>query len=140
MLFHALFKGCRQKKTVGSRPGKSVNCENDLCCSVLNTLCRKVPNMKAKPILIVFLAALLSLVALAGWSAPPSSVEQVPRLTKEAVKEMLGKPDVVIVDIRYIRQYEQSDKKLPGAVFVQPENFDEFVKNHPQKDKTYILY
>jgi predicted sulfurtransferase len=95
--------------------------------------------MKAKPILIVFLAALLSLVALAGWSAPPSSVEQVPRLTKEAVKEMLGKPDVVIVDIRYIKQYEQSDKKLPGAVFVQPENFDEFVKNHP-KDKTYVLY
>jgi predicted sulfurtransferase len=96
--------------------------------------------MKAKPILIVFLAALLSLVALAGWSAPPLSVEQVPRLTKEAVKEMLGKPDVVIVDIRYIKQYEQSDKKLPGAVFLQPENFDEFVKNHPQKDKTYVLY
>ena len=67
-------------------------------------------------------------------------MEQVPRLTKEAVKEMLGKPDVVIVDIRYIRQYEQSDKKLPGAVFVQPENFDEFVKNYPQKDKTYVLY
>jgi predicted sulfurtransferase len=96
--------------------------------------------MKAKPILIVLLAALLSLVALAGWSAPPSSVEQVPRLTKEAVKEMLGKPDVVMVDIRYIKQYEQSDKKLPGAVFLQPENFDEFVKNHPQKDKTYVLY
>ncbi|HWR91935.1 MAG TPA: rhodanese-like domain-containing protein [Desulfobacterales bacterium] len=96
--------------------------------------------MKAKPILIVLLAALLSLVARAGWSAPPSSVEQVPRLTKEAVKEMLGKPDVVMVDIRYIKQYEQSDKKLPGAVFLQPENFDEFVKNHPQKDKTYVLY
>lgn len=129
--------------------------------------------MKAKPILIVSLAALLSLVALASHSAAPmtvpnqpsltlaqgphgpqgaggrqgqhrgagpASVEQVPRLTKEAVKEMLGKPDVVIVDIRYIRQYEQSDKKLPGAVFVQPENFDEFVKNYPQKDKTYVLY
>lgn len=126
--------------------------------------------MKAKPMLIVFLAALLSLVALASYSAPPvavqkdpsltlaqgphgaggghgqhrgagpASVEQVPRLTKEAVKEMLGKPDVVIIDIRYIRQYEQSDKKIPGAVFVQPENFDDFVKNHPQKDKTYVLY
>jgi len=70
----------------------------------------------------------------------PASVEQVPRLTKEVVKEMLGKPDVVIVDIRYIKQYEESDKKLPGAVFVQPENFDDFVKKHPQKDKTYILY
>ncbi len=96
--------------------------------------------MKAKPILTALLAALLSLVALAGWSAPPSSVEQVPRLTKDTVKELLGKPDVVIVDIRYIRQYEQSDKKIPGAVFVQPENFDEFVKNHPKKDATYVLY
>ena len=67
-------------------------------------------------------------------------MEQVPRLTKEQVKEMIGKPDVVIVDVRYIKQYEQSDKKLPGAVFVQPENFDEFVKNHPQKDTAYVLY
>ena len=126
--------------------------------------------MKAKPILIGIFAALLSLVALASWSAPPvtvqkgpfptlaqgphgagsgqgqhrgagpASVEQVPRLTKEQVKGMLGKPDVVIVDIRYIKQYEQSDRKIPGAVFVQPENFEEFVKNHPKKDATYVLY
>lgn len=96
--------------------------------------------MKDKPILIAAVAVLLSLVALAAYSAPPEKVEQVPRLTKEVVKDMLGKPDVVIVDIRYIRQYEQSDKKLPGAVFVQPENFDEFVRNYPQKDKTYVLY
>ena len=96
--------------------------------------------MKRKSIVISSLVALLLLIALAAYSAMPTTVEQVPRLTKEAVKEMLGKPDVVIVDIRYIKQYEQSDKKLPGAAFVQPENFDEFVKNHPQKDKTYILY
>jgi 3-mercaptopyruvate sulfurtransferase SseA len=96
--------------------------------------------MKRKPILISSLVALLLLIALAAYSAMPTTVEQVPRLTKEAVKEMLGKPDVVMVDIRYIKQYEQSDKKIPGAVFVQPENFDEFVKSHPQKDKTYILY
>jgi predicted sulfurtransferase len=96
--------------------------------------------MKRKPILMSSLIVLLLLIALAAYSAMPTTVEQVPRLTKEVVKEMLGKPDVVIVDVRYIKQYEQSDKKLPGAVFVQPENFDEFVKNHPQKDKAYVLY
>jgi hypothetical protein len=96
--------------------------------------------MRRKPILISALVAVFLLIALAGYSAPPSSVEQVPRLTKEVVKEMLGKPDVVLVDARYIKQYEQSDKKIPGAVFVNPENFEEFVKNHPQKDKTYVLY
>ena len=126
--------------------------------------------MKAKPILTAVLAALLSLVALAGYTeqpvpatksssmtlaqehhgagggqgqhrgAGPASVDQVPRLTKEQVKGMLGKPDVVIVDIRYIKQYEESDKKIPGAVFVQPESFDDFVKKHPKKDATYVLY
>jgi predicted sulfurtransferase len=95
--------------------------------------------MKRKPILISAMVAGLLLIALAAHSAMPTAVEQVPRLTKETVKEMIGKPDVVIVDIRYIKQYEQSDRKLPGAVFVQPEDFDEFVKNHP-KDKTYVLY
>jgi hypothetical protein len=95
--------------------------------------------MNPRVFLIVFCSAALILVALTGYSAPPSSVEQVPRLTKEQVRDMLGKPDVVIVDIRFIKQYEQSDRKLPGAVFVQPENFDEFAKNNP-KDKTYVLY
>ena len=36
--------------------------------------------MNVKPILIASLAALLSLFALAGYSAPPEKVEQVPRL------------------------------------------------------------
>ncbi|HTZ38704.1 MAG TPA: rhodanese-like domain-containing protein [Syntrophales bacterium] len=95
--------------------------------------------MKPRSCMILSLVTGLILVAFTGYSAPPTSVEQVPRLTKEAVKDMLGKPDVVIVDIRYIKQYEQSDRKLPGAVFVQPENLDEFAKNYP-KDKTYVLY
>jgi Rhodanese-like domain len=98
-----------------------------------------LPDMKPRSCMILSLAIALILVALTGYSAPPASVEQVPRLTKEAVKEMIGKPDVVIVDIRYIKQYEQSDSRLPGAVFVQPENFDEFAKNFP-KQRTYVLY
>jgi hypothetical protein len=99
----------------------------------------KVANMKHKLMFITSLAAIVTLVSMSGYTAPPSSVEQVPRLTKEAVKDMLGKPDVVIVDIRFIKQYEQSDSRLPGAVFVQPENFDEFAKNYP-KQRTYVLY
>lgn len=96
--------------------------------------------MKFKTTLISFLAAFFLLIALTADSAMPTSVEQVPRLTKETVKDMLGKPDVVIVDIRFIKQYEESDRKLPGAVFTQPEILDEFVKKFPQKGNTYVLY
>ncbi len=95
--------------------------------------------MRARTGLILLLVAVLVPVALTGHSAPPASVEQVPRLTMDQVKDMIGKPDVVIVDIRYIKQYEESDKKIPGAVFVQPEGLDEFAQKYP-KDKTYIFY
>jgi 3-mercaptopyruvate sulfurtransferase SseA len=95
--------------------------------------------MRTRICLIFLLVAALVPVAFTGHSAPPSTVEQVPRLKMEQVKDMLGRPDVVMIDIRYIKQYEQSDKKIPGAVFVQPEEFDEFAKKYP-KDKTYILY
>jgi len=129
------------RKNVGSHLRKSVDYLEDFhFVDPVQKRTGEVADMKRKPILISSLAAVFLLIALAGYPAMPTTVEQVPRLTKEQVKEMLGKPDVVIVDIRYIKQYEQSDKKLPGAVFVQPENFDEFVKNHPQKDKTYVLY
>ena len=29
---------------------------------------------------------------------------------------------------------------IPGAVFTQPDKLDEFLKNHPKKDATYVLY
>lgn len=141
MLFHVLFKGYRRKENRWQPPGKQCTLFALVLVAPLHFHnARKGPDMKAKLILIASLAALLSLVALAGYSAPPSSVEQVPRLTKEQVRDMLGKPGVVILDVRYIKQYEQSDRKIPGAVFFQPETLDEFVKNHPQKNRTYILY
>jgi hypothetical protein len=95
--------------------------------------------MKCKPVFIAVLATAFLLTALSGYTAPPATVEQVPRLTKDQVKDMLGNPDVVIVDIRFIKQWEQSDQKIPGALFAEPENFDAFVKIHP-KEKTYIFY
>ena len=140
MTFILFFKGAPARKPLAAAREKVYSTRANLRQPVQHSGAGKDPDMKAKLILSAALTVLLSLVALAGWSAPPSSVEQVPRLTKDAVKEMLGKPDVVIVDVRYIKQYEQSDKKIPGAVFVQPENFDEFVRKYPQKDATYILY
>ena len=95
--------------------------------------------MKFRTFLVAVLVAAFLLIAISGFTAPPSTVEQVPRLTMEQTRDMLGKPDVVIVDIRYIKQYEESDKKIPGAVFVQPEGLDEFAQKYP-KDKTYIFY
>ncbi len=95
--------------------------------------------MRRKAALITLVIPLVLALALAGYTATFDSVEQVPRLTMDQVKEMLGKPDVVILDVRYIKQFEQSDKKLPGATWVDPEKIADYAANIP-KDKTIITY
>ncbi len=95
--------------------------------------------MRRKAALITLVIPLVLALALAGYTATFDSVEQVPRLTMDQVKEMLGKPDVVILDVRYIKQFEQSDKKLPGATWVDPEKIADYAASIP-RDKTIITY
>lgn len=60
--------------------------------------------------------------------------EEVPRINKEKVKEMMGNPDVIIVDIRKV-----ADLKIKGAVREDPERLLSRIHMYP-KNKTLILY
>jgi hypothetical protein len=40
---------------------------------------------------------------------------QVPRMNKEELKDMLGKPDVIIIDVRLKEQWDSSNVKIVGA-------------------------
>lgn len=64
---------------------------------------------------------------------------QVPRISKEELKGMLGNPDVVVMDVRVRAQWEQTNSKIKGALREEPEKFKSWAEKHP-KDKTYILY
>jgi hypothetical protein len=97
--------------------------------------------MQKYSIFITFMSAFL-LLAVHGVieSQPmPTPFEQIPRMTKEQLKGMLGKPDLVVFDVRFIKQYEQSDKKLPGAVFIDSENMAKVISESPL-DRTYVFY
>lgn len=69
----------------------------------------------------------------------PVSYEDIPRMTKEELRPLLGKPDVVILDVRLEKQWEASDSKIPGASHLKEEDVKSWAKIQ-DRNKTYVLY
>jgi len=65
--------------------------------------------------------------------------QEVPKITKEEVKRMLGNADVIIVDVRLGRDWDGSKLKIKGAVREDPRNIGSWIDKYPQ-DKTLIFY
>ena len=62
-----------------------------------------------------------------------------PRITKEKAKDMLGIPGVLILDARTGAAWAGSDKKIKGAVRVDPSNVSAWAGTLP-KDGKIIIY
>lgn len=90
---------------------------------------------KALPMLL-----LISLLAglLAGLTAI-ASASNVPKITKEELKAMLGNPDLIIIDVRIERDWKASSSKVMGAVWEDFLDVDTWAQRYP-KDKTIVLY
>jgi 3-mercaptopyruvate sulfurtransferase SseA len=63
----------------------------------------------------------------------------VPRITKEKLKEMLGNPEVIIIDVRANTDWNGSNLKIKGAVREDPRKLSTWEDKYP-KDKTLVLY
>jgi rhodanese-related sulfurtransferase len=85
----------------------------------------------------VALAALIGLTMLGAAETPTE--HKAPRMTKEQLKPLLGRSDLVIIDIRLVEQWKFSNRKIPGAVHENPTIPDTWMEKYP-KDKTIVLY
>lgn len=65
--------------------------------------------------------------------------EEVPRMTKEELRALLGDPTVVILDVRASSDWNRSQRKIKGAIRENPKLFDSWVDKY-SKDKTLVLY
>ena len=82
-----------------------------------------------------FLTLALSM-AMVGVFTIPAIAADVPRITKEELKSMLGNPDVFIVDVR---GRQASGRKIKGAVWENSKYVESWADKYP-KDKTLVLY
>jgi len=62
-----------------------------------------------------------------------------PRITKEELKQRLGNPEIVIVDVRSGGDWTGSERKIAGAVREVPNDVGGWEKRYA-KDKPMILY
>ena len=63
----------------------------------------------------------------------------VPRMTKDELKTMLGNPDWVILDVRAQSDWKGRDSKIKGAIREDPESVKSWAGKY-SKDKTIVLY
>jgi predicted sulfurtransferase len=84
------------------------------------------------------LTVLLAFASMALF-AKAAVADEVPRMSKEELRAMLGNPDVVIIDVRTDKDWEASQSKIKGAVREEPRQAKSWADKY-DKDKTYVLY
>lgn len=78
-------------------------------------------------------------LTVVGISALTALAQEAPRITKEELKETLGNPDVIIIDVRLGRDWENSELRIKGALREDPGNVNSWISKYP-KEKTLVLY
>ena len=61
------------------------------------------------------------------------------KITKEEFKGMLGKENVVIIDVRTLIDLKKSNQKIQGAVIEDLGKVETWMAKYPQ-DKTVVFY
>jgi hypothetical protein len=97
-----------------------------------------------KSIPIIFVPALclslFSLVMQACALGGMQSRAEVRRITKEELKALLDDPNTIIIDVRQEGDWQQSDRKIKGAVHEDPIKEEESWTRKYPKDKNIVLY
>lgn len=83
----------------------------------------------------LLLGSLLLVLACAGVGTGG----EPPRLGKEDLKPLLGRPDVAVIDVRASGDWDSSADKIAGAVREDPNGVKAWMGRYA-KDKTLVLY
>ena len=88
-----------------------------------------------KTMLRVCLVWLFLAATPAAFSAPP----QADPITKEELRPLLGRADVVVIDMRSGRDWTDATLKIKGAVREDPMKPGQWIDKYP-KEKMLVFY
>jgi rhodanese-related sulfurtransferase len=80
---------------------------------------------------------LASLMLAFSWAC--AAAQEAPRIDKETVKSWLSDPQVVIVDVRYGKDWQDSTIKIKSAIRHDPKEMQTWAASLP-KEKKIVLY
>jgi hypothetical protein len=99
---------------------------------------RKEEQMK-KMLFAVTIILLSGFIQAAFCTEPALNRESVPRITKEQLKAQFGNTDLIIIDVRSLHDWEDSNIKIKGAIREEPSKLGSWINKYPQ-EKTIALY
>jgi rhodanese-related sulfurtransferase len=79
------------------------------------------------------------LLALIVFTFGFARADDTHSMTKEQLLPMLGKSDVIIIDVRSKYDWDESNVKIEGAVREDGFKFGAWMKKYP-KNKTIVIY
>jgi hypothetical protein len=84
---------------------------------------------------------LLVVLALCGVlrTTQAAAADDVPRISKEEAKALLGKPNVVFIDARVDKAWKESSQQITGAVRVDEFDLETQAANYGKGAK-FIIY
>jgi rhodanese-related sulfurtransferase len=81
----------------------------------------------------------LAFILLIAFTMPVYGAEDVPRISTEQLKDILGNPDLILLDVRTEKDWGESDRKIVGAVRVDPDDVSSWAGDYTE-DQKIILY
>jgi rhodanese-related sulfurtransferase len=81
----------------------------------------------------------LVFMLLIAFTMPVYGAEDVPRISTEQLKDILGNPDLILLDVRTEKDWGESDRKIVGAVRVDPDDVSSWAGEYTE-DQKIILY
>jgi rhodanese-related sulfurtransferase len=65
--------------------------------------------------------------------------QEAPKITKEELLGMLGNSDVIVIDVRFGRDWDDSELKIKGAIREDPRKVSSWIDKYP-KERTLVFY
>jgi predicted sulfurtransferase len=87
---------------------------------------------------LMLLLLLAVAIVVTGMGQRPKGVD-APRMSAEELKGRLGSPDVVVIDVRVVGDWKESDRMIAGAHREDPDEVEKWAGGYP-KGKTIVLY
>jgi hypothetical protein len=81
----------------------------------------------------------LTFLLLFAFALPSFGEDGVPRISTEQLKEILGSSDLILLDGRIAKEWRKSDKKIVGAVRIDPHDVSSWSGDY-SKDQKIVVY
>ncbi len=81
----------------------------------------------------------MMMFVLATFVCASARADELHVMTKEQLRPMLGKAEVIVIDVRTNYDWDKSKEKIKGAVREEGMKFASWINKYP-KDKTIVFY